>query len=260
MQRILIRSAVATLGSIAASFAVAFAVIPLIGGGIGPITFWMCVLCPLAIAGPISFWTQLNREQLSEAHEELRKAHERLASTHADLAEAHSRLAEKARHDDMTGMLNRESFFSALEAARANVDTGTLMIIDADNFKRINDDYGHMTGDEALLAISDAIGLALRKDDLRGRIGGEEFGVFLAGASKVESRQTAERVRAAVEQIRFRPKDGPVIALSVSIGAASHCRSATLSELMREADGRLYEAKRSGRNRVVFEPDIAKVA
>jgi diguanylate cyclase (GGDEF)-like protein len=260
MQRILFRTAAITLASVIASLAVGALLMPLLGGKLGPVAIWMCILVPLAVAGPSSFWNQLNRKRLADSHHELCKAHERLAIAHADLAEAHSRLAEKARRDDMTGMLNRESFFAALEAARKDVETGTLMIIDADRFKRINDDHGHLTGDDALLAIADAIGLALRKDDLRGRIGGEEFAVFLAGANMAESRRTAERIRLEVERIRFRPKDGPVIPLSVSIGATTHRPGASLSELMREADGRLYQAKRDGRNRVVFEPGITKAA
>ncbi|MBO6717875.1 MAG: GGDEF domain-containing protein [Rhizobiaceae bacterium] len=260
MQRIVMRSILITAGSVAASFAMGGVLIPLLGGTFDTIALWMCILCPMAIAGPVSFATQVNSKRLADAHDELCKAHERLAVAHADLAEAHSRLAEKARHDDMTGMLNRESFFAALEDARGLVESGTLLIIDADHFKRINDNHGHLTGDDALLAISDAIGLALRKDDLRGRIGGEEFAVFLSGATPAEARQTAERIRREVESIRFKPKNGGLIPLSVSIGAATHRKASTLSELMREADGRLYRAKREGRNRVVFDPDIVKVA
>lgn len=260
MQRILIRTAVVTLGSIAGSLGVAAAVIPLMGGGFGPITFWMCVLCPLFIAAPSTFWTQLNRKRLAQAHADLRDAHERLALAHAELAQAHVRLAEKARHDDMTGMLNRESFFAELERERAEVGIGTLLIIDADHFKRINDDHGHLTGDDALLAITDAINAALRIEDLRGRIGGEEFAVFLAGSSLAQARETAERIRMSVEKIEFRPKGGAPISLSVSIGGAQHRPGATIPELMREADGRLYKAKGSGRNRVVFETEIVKAA
>jgi diguanylate cyclase (GGDEF)-like protein len=203
----------------------------------------MCVVCPLLIAWPSSafmFWQK----------EKLRAALEQLSAAHRELAEAHRRLAEKARRDDMTGLLNREAFFAAVETARIEADKGTLLIIDADNFKQINDNHGHLAGDSALLEISAAIQRAVRNGDIVGRIGGEEFAVFLVGADPVESLRVAERVRAEVAGITFR-QAGARIPLSVSVGGAMHGRSCSLSDLLREADRRLYEAKRRGRNRVI---------
>lgn len=260
MRRILTRTVLVTLGSVAGSLGVGALFLPLLGGTFGPVTFWMCVLCPVAVAGPTTFWTELNRRRLADAHGELCRAHEQLAVAHAELADAHARLAERARRDDMTGMLNRESFFAALEAARREAETGTLLIIDADNFKRINDDYGHLAGDKALLLITDAIDATLHTEDLRGRIGGEEFAVFLAGSSPGQSRETAERIRLAVQRIDFRPEHDRRMPLSVSIGGSWHRPAAMVSELMREADSHLYAAKRAGRNRVVFETDAVKAA
>jgi diguanylate cyclase (GGDEF)-like protein len=211
----------------------------------------MCIVCPLLIAWPASAYTFWQKDKLRAALAQVSRAH-------AELAEAHRLLAEKARRDDMTGMLNREAFFEMLEKARMESGRGTLLIIDADNFKQINDNHGHLTGDAALLRICAAIERAARDCDIVGRIGGEEFGVFLAGADRAESLRVAERIRDAVAGIVFRVGD-EAIPLSVSIGGAGHRATATLSELLREADRRLYEAKRRGRNCVIFS-EVAAAA
>jgi diguanylate cyclase (GGDEF)-like protein len=205
----------------------------------------MCIICPLVIAWPASAYTFWQKDKLHAALSEVQRAHD-------ELAQAHRLLAEKARRDDMTGMLNRETFFTMFEKARFRSGIGMLLIIDADNFKQINDNHGHLTGDAALLQICAAIERTVRRGDIVGRIGGEEFGVFLTGADRTTSLQVAERIREEVARIEFRIGDDERIPLSVSIGGASHRPAATLSELMREADRKLYEAKRRGRNRVIF--------
>ena len=252
MQRILAWSAAHTLASVVISIAMGATLLPMLGGSFDRLALWMCILCPLAIAGPISLWSQINRQRLADLLEELGAAHKQLSETHAEPADAHRRLAEKARHDQMTGMLNREGFFAALEARRSEAARGTLMIIDADDFKCINDRHGHLAGDEALLAIADAIGMALGAGNLCGRIGGEEFAVFLPEIGMAAASQAAERIRRAVEQVVFRPRAGAIVPLSVSIGVSSHRPGVALSDLLREADSRLYQAKRAGKNRIEF--------
>lgn len=253
MQNIVLKSLVVAVASAAASLGIVMTVVPAIGGVVEGNALLMTVLCPLVIAGPASYHTFRQKKKLTDALADLKAAHEDLADAHVELAEAYSRLSEKARHDDMTGLLNRESFFAALKSSRRRTDTGTLLIIDADNFKYVNDTHGHQAGDRALLMISAAIGKAVRDDDLVGRIGGEEFAAFLAGASAEEATVVAERIRLQVEALRFSPGEGKYLPLSVSIGAARLRPHASWSEMMREADRRLYEAKRRGRNRVVFE-------
>ena len=239
------KSTVSALASVAVSLLIGAVVV---GGphGLpaGP-ALVMCIACPLLIAWPASAWLLWQKKKL-------RIALEAAETAHARLAEAHRALAEKARRDDMTGMLNRETFFAEVEAARHEAGAGTLLIVDADNFKAINDRYGHLTGDIALLEISTAIRRAVREGDIVGRIGGEEFGVFLAGADRGESLTVAERLRREVAAADFRPAGEARAPLSVSVGGAMHRRGSSLSELLREADRRLYEAKQSGRNRVVF--------
>jgi diguanylate cyclase (GGDEF)-like protein len=243
---VLVRSGLVAAASIVASITISAIVVPgdefLVADGMALI---MCIVCPLVIAWPASAYTFWQKERLAAALAEVKR-------THAELAAAHRLLAEKARRDPMTGMLNREAFFEEMECARRAYGRGTLLIVDADNFKRVNDTWGHLTGDAALLEIGAALKRAVRADDVAGRVGGEEFAVFLADADLHESMLAAERIRAEVAALRFSPRAGETLPLSVSIGAAIHRGGAALSDLMREADRRLYEAKRRGRNRVIF--------
>jgi diguanylate cyclase (GGDEF)-like protein len=147
-----------------------------------------------------------------------------------------------------------------LEGSRRRTDRGALLIIDADHFKKINDSYGHLTGDRALLDIAAAISTGVRAGDVLGRIGGEEFGAFLVGASDEEAIRVAERIRREVEAIRFQPIDGRLLPLTVSIGGTPCGSDANVSELMRAADQRLYEAKNRGRNRAIFDDGIPAAA
>ncbi len=253
MQNLLLRSFLVAIASAIASLAIVLTVVPAVGGIVEGNALVMSIVCPLLIAGPASFHAFWQKKRLTDALADLKAAHDELANAHVEMAEAYSRLSEKARHDVMTGLLNRETFFATLKNSRRRTDTGTLLIIDADKFKHVNDTHGHQIGDAALLLITQAIQAAVRDDDLVGRIGGEEFAAFLGGPTAEEALVVAERIRLSVEALRFEPAKGKYLPLSVSIGAARLRPHASWSEMMREADRRLYEAKRRGRNRVVSE-------
>lgn len=243
---IFVKSAITAVTSMAASLLLVMIVVPMLGGSVDGNGLLMSIVCPLAIAWPASAYTFTQSARLQAAHRDLARAH-------AQLAAAHRRLADKARHDDLTGMLNRESFFAILEGSRRRSDRGALLIIDADHFKSINDTFGHVSGDEALLLIASAIKRSVRAVDVLGRVGGEEFCAFLAGAGESEARTIAERIRREVELIRFRPTDERTVALTVSIGGTLCEKDASISELMRSADRRLYEAKHGGRNMTILD-------
>lgn len=260
MKQLIAKAAAVAVGSALVSLMLVLAVVPAIGGVVEGNAIVMSIACPLAIAFPASLHAFWQKKRLADALAKLTSAHDELADAHMQLAEAHARLSEKARHDDMTGLLNREAFFSALKSTRRRTDAGALLIIDADNFKYINDTHGHAQGDAALLLIAEAIRVGVRDNDLVGRIGGEEFAAFLGGVDVEEATLVAERIRLGVEAIRFSPGDGKYLPLSVSIGAARLRPHVSWSEMMREADRRLYEAKRRGRNRVVFEPGAQAAA
>lgn len=178
-----------------------------------------------------------------------------------ELAAAHDRLAVFASTDALTGVLNRSALTSAIERRLSAEPAdgipvrGALMILDADNFKSINDSYGHDQGDVALRLITDAVKGVLRQTDLVGRIGGEEFCVYLPGATQFTADAVGERIRHAVSVTPFMP-EGKLHKLSVSIGGAVFDRRLPLSDLLRIADQQLYFAKQNGRNRVAVSPIV----
>jgi diguanylate cyclase (GGDEF)-like protein len=170
------------------------------------------------------------------------------------LAVMNRRLGMVARTDSLTSCLNRGAFTTKVNqvlSERGPRGTGALLMIDADNFKSINDVFGHDKGDEALTIIAQAIRSVLRAGDLVGRMGGEEFAVYLPGVDQRDAETIGERIRFSVSLADFAPH-GRQRHLSVSIGGAVFEGAADFSELFRIADQRLYGAKQSGRNRVTI--------
>lgn len=168
------------------------------------------------------------------------------------LAIENLRLSRVANIDSLTGCLNRGAFTALthqLLSDNKNMLGGALLVIDADNFKAINDIYGHDQGDVALTLIADSLRRVVRTGALVGRLGGEEFGVYLPGASRLSAFLVAERVRRGIRKAPFAPSGVPHV-LSVSIGGASFINPISFAELFRCADQGLYAAKNGGRNRV----------
>ncbi len=186
--------------------------------------------------------------------------HCRLKDAYVQLERAHVELQARARIDYMTGLLNREALFEAMKISRSRIETGTLLVIDADHFKAINDTFGHGVGDRALKLIAFALQNVTRRGDLVGRIGGEEFCVFLPGASGETGVHVAQRIRAEVENTPFHTTEYQVYPLTISIGVASAPKHETNSQVLSRADRCLYMAKQRGRNCVVFDEESARVA
>ena len=246
MNRIWAKSAIVTVIAVIATQTISYTVRAIVGMPADLITLLMATFIPIAITMPIALFVFRQTAKLDRAH--------------AALIVANEALARKASRDQMTGLLNRESFLSQIDVSRLSPAGGTLLIIDADHFKRINDRFGHPTGDDALLRISAAITASVRKGDIVGRIGGEEFGAFLIGADRQEATRVAQRLRGAVEIVEFVVADGEQVPLTVSIGGAIAKHEPALGDLMRQADGCLYEAKRAGRNRVIIESGLTVAA
>jgi diguanylate cyclase (GGDEF)-like protein len=253
MTSLILRSAAVTAISIAGSLTLTLIIVTAMGYPASHMIWLTSTVCPMFLAWVASVITFRQSDRLKSSHRELARAH-------AQLAAAHRRLEEKASRDEMTGMLNREAFFAVLEGSRSHSDRGALLIIDADHFKTINDNFGHLTGDEALILIAGGIRRGVRSDDILGRIGGEEFGAFLLGATAQEAKRVAERIRREVELIRFKPLDERTVPLTVSIGGTLCAEEANVSELMRAADRRLYQAKHRGRNLTILDADVPAAA
>ncbi len=165
-------------------------------------------------------------------------------------------LKSLASTDPLTGILNRRAFMLRAEEERArSLRAGhrlALAMIDADHFKRINDEFGHATGDEALKRIAHTVVARLRKSDVFGRWGGEEFALLLPETDQNGAIMIAERLRYAIEKegMNTGGKTGR-ISLTVSIGVAEYApEQNSIDALIRLADQALYEAKLKGRNRV----------
>jgi diguanylate cyclase len=168
-----------------------------------------------------------------------------------ELAIANHKLNDLASLDSLTGCLNRRTFQARVEKWLHRSAEGAFLIMDADYFKAINDTYGHERGDEALRVIASAIRSAVRPVDICGRIGGEEFGVYLPNATVSIAVELAERLRAAVSAATFVPYHGAEnLRLTMSVGCAVHSRATTYAELFAVADDELYVAKEQGRDRV----------
>jgi len=170
----------------------------------------------------------------------------------------HHDAAEEARHaaicDHLTGISNRRAFFDAAETElrrwRRLPRPLSLILIDADHFKKINDTHGHPVGDAVLRHIARLMGATFRQVDVVARIGGEEFAVLLPSADLVSAQRVAERLRAALESQPAQTDAGPV-ACTVSIGIATmDDATSSVEALLKRADEALYAAKHGGRNRV----------
>lgn len=176
-----------------------------------------------------------------------------LLSLAKDRAENSFRRA--AETDMLTGIPNRRAFFDnaapLLERTVAAGRQASVLILDVDRFKAINDTFGHSAGDAALVCVANAIAGHLRPTDVFGRLGGEEFGCFLPDTGLPGATVLAEGLRARIAALEIEA-EGPPMRLSVSIGLSStETGPQRLDQLLAEADAGLYQAKRTGRDRVV---------
>ncbi|WP_253778147.1 GGDEF domain-containing protein [Goodfellowiella coeruleoviolacea] len=169
-------------------------------------------------------------------------------------------LEESASKDLKTGLLNAATWHGLaqkeIERARRHRDTVGVLMVDLDHFKCVNDTYGHLAGDEVLKATSRLLRTEVREYGVSGRFGGEEFAVLLPSTTPAESLAVAERIRHQISELTVDVPvaDGTAVitGLSASIGVAIYPHSGdTLEQLLFIADGALYKAKNSGRNRVV---------
>jgi len=178
----------------------------------------------------------------------------RLASVAVERWQQISELKHLATTDQLTRLANRAHFIDGAEAElrradRFNRDV-TVLMVDLDHFKRINDRYGHAAGDEALRVFARVLRQETRTVDLLGRLGGEEFAILLPETGMESALQVAERLRAAIEQASFVFHHSKPISFTISIGVALLQLGDSLDILLARADDALYRAKHSGRNRV----------
>jgi diguanylate cyclase (GGDEF)-like protein/PAS domain S-box-containing protein len=169
-----------------------------------------------------------------------------------------ARLEQQALTDTLTRLPNRRAFNveaeHALARARRQRRPITLGVADIDHFKRVNDQYGHPTGDLVLCALASILREAARGTDVVARVGGEEFGLIFPDADPGQAGLVAERIRSAVEQARIAVPDGGALHVTVSIGLSGMDPDGPIDAALARADAALYQAKNSGRNRVATAP------
>lgn len=191
--------------------------------------------------------------------EELQKANEALISMNERLARANEELHRVAITDELTGLYNRREIErrikAALEKAEADNRSITLLMLDIDFFKKVNDTYGHDAGDIVLKDVSSILGeyVDAASGESAGRWGGEEFFVLLPDKGLKEAVALAERIRAAVEQHDFQAPHH----LTVSIGVTNAAADSNYQAIFIQADRALYQAKQGGRNQVVSIPNAS---
>lgn len=176
-----------------------------------------------------------------------------VAMAFADITERKMLMAELQRvatTDKLTGLLNRRQFEHSLQQQIRHAEhchsSFSLILFDVDNFKNVNDTYGHLFGDSVLQGIARTIGKMIRSDDCFARWGGEEFAV-LSNCSIVDAKRLAERIRSVIAEISF----GERIVVSASFGVASYASGDTAERLMQRVDAAMYRAKNSGKNQVI---------
>ncbi|MEX8520384.1 MAG: diguanylate cyclase [Leptothrix sp. (in: b-proteobacteria)] len=181
-----------------------------------------------------------------------------LAKRSLDLERQLKEQAEtQARTDYLTGLYNRRHFAQLAEREIARSISQqlpmSLLMIDVDHFKSINDTWGHAVGDEVLQRVAQLIKATLRDLDIAGRIGGEEFSVVLLETAGEPAREIAQRICTTIENTLMTWQAGVQVQVTVSIGlSALNHRQVDLDKLLREADQALYEAKQAGRNRISY--------
>jgi diguanylate cyclase (GGDEF)-like protein len=176
------------------------------------------------------------------------------------IIEMEQRILKLAATDSLTGVLNRRAFFERMEqginkSLRENTSF-SLILTDIDYFKKVNDRYGHQTGDMVLQKFPEKLLNSSRPYDFAGRYGGDEFVICLPGVDISQSGSVVERMRSKVEEMRIMPPDGSKsIRITASFGAASFLTNSKEKAdfIINRADNALYKAKNDGRNRVCME-------
>jgi diguanylate cyclase len=204
------------------------------------------------------------RIQMQRLSEELGRACARLDDSQAEvrrLTDDLQRLQEDALVDGLSGLLNRRGFERKLQRVAEQAASGagclSLILLDIDCFKQINDSYGHPLGDRVITAVGRVIRQCVDTQGISARYGGDEFAVLLPHWSTETALIMAHSIRLRVQEERIRRRQGedPIEMVTISAGVATLRQDADAALLVEQADGALYASKRAGRNCVTIETD-----
>ncbi|NPB09978.1 MAG: GGDEF domain-containing protein [Thermodesulfobacteria bacterium] len=177
-----------------------------------------------------------------------------------DLYQICRKLYDQATIDFLTGLYNRRAFEKqlelAVERARRDRSTFSLILLDLDHFKRVNDLYGHLVGDEVLRKVGSLIRSTMRKVDIPARYGGEEFAIILPGTGFEGALSAAWRLKKRIEETNFGTEERPIhITASMGLGTYRPLENLSARDFLEKVDRFLYAAKNRGRNVIVYESD-----
>jgi diguanylate cyclase len=180
----------------------------------------------------------------------------RFSEANRELKAALNTINELAIHDDLTKVFNRRHLFGELQRQKALADREmgffSMALFDLDHFKKANDTYGHLKGDDILKHLIQAVKHEIREVDCLARYGGEEFIIVMNNTDIKEAEGCAERVRKTVEKLKF-PGFPDSFSITVSIGITGYKNNETIEQLISRADSALYRAKSAGRNQAIIE-------
>lgn len=172
---------------------------------------------------------------------------------------ANRKLNQLIRYDQLTGLLSRGTFFDEVALALTNgpsrMRSGAVFFMDLDHFKQINDQYGHAAGDDVLRVFGKVVAAQLREGEIAGRLGGEEFAMFIPGCTEKWARRRAEKLAASFSRERL-DIFGREVGCTVSIGVYADDNISSLDAMLSRADKLLYQAKQNGRNRVIAAENL----
>ncbi|MFO7736820.1 MAG: GGDEF domain-containing protein [bacterium] len=199
-----------------------------------------------------SFYEEAEKKNLIETNKNLFIQLQKLMRKNENLSQEIKKLKKEVRIDPLTGLYNRYSMKEQISNEMSRVDrygeTFSLLIIDIDYFKNINDTYGHLAGDSVLAETAAIIKKSLRKSDSVFRYGGEEFLAILPATSVKGAVSTADKLRLCISEADFSDLERKI---TVSIGVSEYSPDQSEEELIHSVDMALYDAKRNGRNRVM---------
>jgi len=207
---------------------------------------------PVSSRSEVGYLTEVFNDMVAR----LRQGREELAAINETLREKNVELHEISITDSLTGLYNRKHLMETLDKevsrSQRHNHTFSLLVIDIDHFKKYNDTYGHLAGDEVLSRLASVFKESIRSSDYAARYGGEEFIIMLPEVGPEQGVEGAERVRHKVAEERF-DGEGESIKVTISVGVASYPENGEDAEsVIRNADEALYEAKELGRNQVVL--------
>lgn len=195
---------------------------------------------------------------LKQRNQELEQAEKERKQTEETLRESERRYRELSIVDELTHLYNPRHFYAQLknEIDRANryEHPLTLLLLDLDDFKQFNDNYGHMEGDQVLSRLGQVVKQCMRQTDSAYRYGGEEFTILLPMTTSADGIVTAERIRTEFEKETFSPVPDQNVHVTVSIGLTQYKPREDAKVFVQRADQLMYQAKRTGKNRVCFQP------